>query len=149
MVVSQIFNFLFGWAVAISPLIGIIFVSFVLSLLSSICWKYLTDQDLLKSVRESSSKLREEMKKHKDDPKKLSELNSKMAKESLETMKIQYKQSIKPMIATLIPFALAFVWIRNTYQPFGDIFLGMGAIWTYIIFSMVFSMILRKAMKVY
>lgn len=149
MVVKEIFDFLFGWAVAISPLLGIIFISFILSLLSSIAWKYLTDQDLLKSIRENSSKLREEMKKHKDDPKKLSEINSKMGKESLETMKIQYKQSIKPMIATLIPFALAFVWIRNTYQPFGDIFLGMGAIWTYIVFSMVFSMILRKAMKVY
>ena len=149
MAVSEIFNFLFGWAVAISPLFGIIFVSFVLSMLSTLAWKYLTDQTLLKSLRDKTSSMREEFKKHKDDPKKLSEMNSKMMKENLEAMKLQYKQSIKPMIATLVPFMLVFVWIRKTYEPFGVLLLGMGAIWVYILFSFIFSIILRKVMKVY
>ena len=149
MVVNEIFDFLFGWVVAISPLIGIIFISFVLSMLSTLAWKYLTDQTLLKSLREKTTSLREEFKKHKDDPKKLTELNAKMTKENFEVMKLQYKQSIKPMIVTLIPFALAFVWIRKTYEPFGTVFLGMGGIWSYIILSVIFSMILRKLMKVY
>jgi len=149
MAVNEIFQFLFGWAVSISPLVGIIFISFVLSILSTLSWKYLTDQNLLKSLKEKSDSLRAEFKKHKGDPKKLAELNSRMAKENLEIMKLQYKQSIKPMIATLIPFAFAFIWIRKTYEPFGTVFLGMGGIWSYIIFSIVFSMILRKVMKVF
>ena len=149
MAVDKIFGFLFGWAVAISPLLGIIFISFILSLISTISWKYLTDQTLLKSIREKASAMKEEFKKHKDDPKKISELNSNFAKENWEAMKTQYKQSIKPMIVTIVPFALAFVWIRKTYEPFGDIFLGMGGIWSYIVFSIIFSMILRKIMKVY
>ena len=149
MVVKGIFDFLFGWAVAISPLFGIIIISFILSMLSTLSWKYLTNQILLKGLRENTKKLHEELKKFRSDPKKLAELNSKATKENLEAMKIQYKQSIKPMIVTLIPFALAFVWIRNTYQPFGDIFLSMGGIGSYIIFSIIFSMILRKVMKVY
>ena len=147
--VSKIFDLLFGWAVVISPLVGIIFISFVLSMISSIAWKYLTDQTLLRSLRDKTKSLHEELKKHKGDPKKLTELNAKMAKENFEIMKIQYKQSIKPMIATLIPFALAFVWIRKTYEPFGDVFLNMGGIWSYIVFSVVFSMIIRKVMKIY
>jgi len=149
MVVNEIFDFLFGWAVSISPLVGIIFISFILSMLSTIAWKYLTDQILLKSLREKSTSLREEFKKHKADPKKLAELNAKMTKENFDIMKLQYKQSIKPMIATLVPFALAFVWIRKTYEPFGTVFLGMGGIWSYIVFSIIFSMVLRKLMKVY
>ena len=149
MAVEKIFNLIFGWAVAISPLFGIIFISFILSMFSTICWKYLTNQTLLKELREEAGKLRAEFKKYKDDPKKLVELNKKMAKDNLEAMKSQYKQSIKPMIVTIIPFGLAFVWIRKTYQPFGDIFLSMGGIGSYIIFSIVFSMVLRKLMKVY
>ena len=148
-IINSIFNFLFGWAVAISPLVGIIFISFVLSLLSSLSWKYLTDQVLLKEIREKTKNLHEQMKKNKDNPEKLKEINSKMAKENLEALKIQYKQSIKPMIATLIPFAFAFIWIRKTYEPFGNIFFSFGGIGTYIIFSIIFSMILRKAMRVY
>ncbi len=149
MALEGFFNFIFGWAVAISPLVGIIFVSLILSFISTIAWKYLTDQTLLKDIRERTKKVHEEFKKYKSDPKKLAELNSKMAKENLEAMKIQYKQSIKPMIVTLVPFALTFVWIRKTYEPFGDIFLNMGGIWTYIVFSVVFSMVLRKVMKVH
>ena len=149
MVVNEIFDFLFGWAVAISPLVGIIFISFVLSVISTLSWKYLTDQLLLKTLREKTRSLQADFKKHKGDPKKLAELNSKMAKENIEAMKVQWKQSIKPMVITLIPFALAFVWIRKTYEPFGDIFLGMGGIGSYIVISIVLSMIIRKAMRVY
>ena len=149
MVLEKFFDFIFGWAVSISPIVGIIFIAFLLSLLSTLSWKFLTDQVLLKSLREKNAKAREETKKYRDDPKKLAELNSKMAREALEDMKLQYKQSIKPMIATLIPFAFVFIWIRKTYEPLGAVFLGLGGIWTYIIFSIVFSMILRKVMKVY
>lgn len=149
MVVNQIFDFLFGWAVSISPLFGITVVSFVLSILSALSWKYLTDQTLLKSVRDKTKALQEEFKKNKSDPKKLSELNTRMAKENFDAMKIQYKQSVKPMIITLIPFALVFIWIRKTYAPIGAVIFGFGGIGTYIILSIIFSMILRKVMKVY
>ena len=93
--------------------------------------------------------MREEFKKHKNDPKKLAEINSKMAKENLDIMKTQYKQSIKPMLITLIPFAFVFIWIRKIYEPLGDILFGMGGIWSYIVLSIVFSMVLRKLLKVY
>lgn len=148
-IIDSIFNFLFGWAVAISPLVGIIFVSFVLSLLSTLSWKYLTDQILLKELREKTKALHAQVKNNKDNPAKLKEINSKMAKENLESLKLQYKQSIKPMIATLIPFAFAFSWIRNNSAFQADIFLSFGGVGSYIIFSIIFSMILRKAMKVY
>lgn len=147
--VDSTFNFLFGWAVAISPLIGIIFISIILSFLSAIAWKYLTDQSLLKSLKDKSKSLQEELKKYKTDPKKLTELNSKLMKENLENMKTQYKQSIKPMIITMIPFAFVFIWIRKIYEPFGDVLLGMGGIWSYIVLSVIFSMIIRKVMNVY
>ena len=149
MVVNEIFNFLFGWAYALSPLFCIIFISFILSLISSLSWKYLTDQSLLKSLREKTKEWQADFKRHKSDPKKLAELNSRMAKENWENMKLQYMQSIKPMLITFIPFALVFVWIRKTYEPLGSIFFNLGGIWTYIIFSVIFSMILRKLMKVY
>ncbi len=147
--VDAIFDLLFGWAVAISPLLGIIIISFVLSVLSTVSWKYLTDQVLLKDIRERMKGGHAKLKEHKDNPEKLKELNSKMAKENIDAMKVQWKQSIKPMLVTMVPFAFAFIWIRKTYEPFGEIFLSFGGIGAYIIFSIVFSMILRKVMKVY
>ncbi|HLC58881.1 MAG TPA: EMC3/TMCO1 family protein [Candidatus Nanoarchaeia archaeon] len=147
--INNIFEFLFGWAVAISPLVGIIFISFVLSLISTLSWKYLTNQILLKSLRERSKAMSSEIKKYKMDPVKLKESQGKFAKENIDIMKTQYKQSLKPMLVTLVPFALAFVWIRKVYEPFGDVFLGIGGIWTYLIFSIIFSIVLRKLLKVY
>ncbi len=148
-IIASLFNFIFGWAVIISPLVGIIFISLILSLISTVSWKYLTNQTLLQSLRDRTKSLQQDFKKNKGDPKKLAEINSKMASENFEIMKLQYKQSIKPMLVTLIPFALAFVWIRKTYEPFGTVFLGMGGIWSYIVFSIVFSIVLRKLLKVY
>lgn len=149
MVLERFFEIIFGWAVAMSPLLGIILISFVLSMISTLSWKYLTDQILLKSIKEKTQSMKEEFKKHKSDPNKLTELNAKFAKENWDAMKTQYKQSIKPMIVTMIPFFLVFAWVTKTYKPLGDIFLGMGGIGTYILFSVIFSMILRKVMKVY
>src|SRR3989338_9470100 len=142
--VDQILGFLFGWAINISPLFGIIVISFILSLVSLLAFKYLTDQELMKSFKERSKEMQNEIKKHKNDPKKMMEVNKKVQAEQMDLIIQQFKQSLKPMLVTLIPFILIFTWIRNIYEPFGTVFLGMGGIGNYIVFSLIFSLILRK-----
>jgi uncharacterized membrane protein (DUF106 family) len=146
---NALFNFLFLWAVNVDPLFGIFLVAAILSLISVVSWKYLTDQTLLKDLRERTKKMQAQIKEHRGNPDKMKEINSKMGKDQMQAIKLQYKQSIKPMMVTLIPFAFVYVWIRNTYEPFGDILFSFGGVGTYIIFTIVLSMVLRKIMKVY
>ena len=128
------------------PLSGVIIVAFIITLLTTLVYKYFTDQEALKKIKEDHKLLQEEMKNNKDNPKRMAELQKEMLQKGLlEPMKHQ----LKPLLITFIPFILIFGWLRETYQAVGDIFIGLGWFGTYIIFSIIFSMILRKVMKVY
>jgi uncharacterized membrane protein (DUF106 family) len=146
---DSFFNSIFGWAVNMSPLAGIIFVSFILTLLSTLAYKLFTDQKLMKDVKDEMKDIRKEMKEFAHDPAKVAELQ----KRSLEKSANQMKQSFKPMLITIIPFLLVFNWLRTEY---GEMSLAVDSwwfisswFWTYFIFTMVFSIVLRKLLKVH
>ena len=145
MVLDNFFNIIFGWTIKIGPLFGIIFISFLITLLSTLAYKYFTDQNALKLLKEDHKRIQEEMKKHKDDAKKIAELNKEALQKSLEP----FKHQIKPLLITFIPFILIFAWLRTAYVNTGDLFLGIGWFGNYILFSFVFSIALRKLLKVY
>jgi|SRR3989344_4120309 len=143
---NSIINFLLGWTLRLGYLWSLIIISFILALLTTLVYKYFTDQDALKKIKEDNKKIQEEIKANKDNPQKMAELQKEaLHKGFIEPMKHQ----IKPMIITILPFILIFGWLRTTYADVGSIFLGLEWFWTYFIFSFIFSMILRKALKVY
>lgn len=152
MVIDTVFNFLLGWTLKLgSPLVGVLIISFIITLLTTLVYKYFTDQNALKQIKEDNKKLQEEMKKYKDDPKKVMELQKEaFSKGFMEPMKHQ----LKPLLITFIPFLLIFSWMRKVYAASDAVVLNLGIMsfgWfgTYIISSIVFSMILRKVMNVY
>lgn len=129
-----------------SPLTGIIFVSFILTLLSTLAYKLFTDQKLMKDVKDEMKDIRKEMKEFAHDPAKVAELQ----KRSLEKSANQMKQSFKPMLITIIPFLLVFNWLRTEYEVLTVNFLGISSwFWTYFIFTIIFSIVLRKLLKVH
>ena len=132
-----------GTLAAKSPLAGILIVSFILMLLTTLVYKYFTNQEVLKRLKEENKSLSEEMKKNRDNPQRLLELQKQQMSKSLEPLKHQ----MKPMLITFIPFILVFGLLKNAYN--GILVLGMNWFWAYLIFSIVFSMILRKLMKVH
>jgi uncharacterized membrane protein (DUF106 family) len=135
--------------------LSIVGISAALALGSTLVYKYATDQALMKAMREETKKLQDEMKLHKSEPQKLAELQSKLMPINMKMM----AQSFKPMILTIVPFVLIFALLGKVYTtmtivplpfhfPLSKLTTGLGWVGTYIIFSMIFTTVFRKALKV-
>ena len=133
----------------------ILLISIVLSLAVTLIYKYATDQAVMKDLKEQLKKYQEQMKEAKNDMAKLSEIQKKSMSANMKLM----KQNFKPMLITMAPFLIIFWWLRGVYAdvvviPFGFHFplsglaTGLGWIGFYIICSMIFTTIFRKALKV-
>jgi uncharacterized membrane protein (DUF106 family) len=142
----SIFDPLLGWAVNISPLTGLIIISFLIALISTLVYKFATDQNLMKNIKEEMKDLKNEIKKAANDPAKMDELN----KRSIEKSMTQMKHSMRPTLWTIIPFLLVFVWLRVEYTDLAVKFLWIDSwFWIYFLFSIIFSLVLKKILKVH
>jgi uncharacterized membrane protein (DUF106 family) len=140
-----------------NEILATLIISFILTLTTTLIYKYATDQKKLKALREESSTLRKELMNSKNDPKKLEELNSRSMQISME----QFKHTLKPMLITFLPAILVFGFLNKTLLPSKVIWKlpfsiwkigdnsGFGWLGIYILSSMVYSAILRKILKVY
>lgn len=117
--------------------ISILILSLLVTLFITIITYYMTDRKRMKELRDKQKALRIEIKKHKDNPQKMMELNKQM----IEDMPEQLKHSFKPMLITMIPIIIIFAWLRST---FALTVIAKTWFWWYIGSSIVFSIILRK-----
>lgn len=128
--------------------IGMFILVFLLTLLMSLIQKYTTDQAELKRIKDEQKKIQEEMKKHRDNQPKIMELNQKQ----MEHMSNMFKISMSSFVYTAIPIVLLFRWFGDYFaQPMliGFKFLGLLSwFWFYLIFSIIFSSLIRKMLKV-
>ncbi len=146
MVLDSFFNSIFGWAIEMSPLTGIIVISFVMTLIATFIHKIMTDQNLLKNIKQEMKQIRKEIKEASQDPQRMAELNKK----SMEKSMTQMKHTMKPILITMIIFFILFGWLRTTYDVLTLNFLGIHSwLWTYVILSFIFSLLLRKILKVH
>lgn len=122
-----------------NPKIALLIVSVIVTLISTLAHKWLTNQEHMKSLKKRQKEIQKELKGCKDEC-KMKELNAEM----LKMTGVMMKASFKPMFVTIIPFLLLFGWLRGIYVPI----LGNGWIWYYLGFSVVASIILRKVMDV-
>ena len=146
MVLDSFFNAIFGWAMESSKVWGLFVISLVLTFFVTLVYKFMTDQEALKSIKQEMKDIRKEMKEVKDNPDRMMELN----KQSMEKSMVQMKNSFKPMIITFIPLIIIFGWLRETYAELPIEFLWFSSwLWIYIIFSIIFSIFIRKLLKVH
>ncbi|MEA3378068.1 MAG: EMC3/TMCO1 family protein [Nanoarchaeota archaeon] len=126
---------------------GLLIISFLLTALITLVYKYATDQEIMGTLKGDIKSLQNEMKQFKDNPSKAMELQKKAMSKNMEYM----KYSFKPMLITFIPLIIIFGWLRGHYTVIGnpDVFFGLSWLWSYIIFSMVFSILIRKILKVH
>lgn len=117
------------------PKTSIVVISGIVTAISTLVTKWLTNQEHLKSLKERQKQIQKDLKNHKPGEKKFEELQSEM----LQITGIMMKSSFKPMFVTLIPFLILFYFIRTTYDP-----VLQGWIWYYLGSSIVFSIIYRK-----
>jgi len=139
------FNAIFGWSINIHPLFGMFIITLIITLIITIAYKYLTDQHIMKSLKDELKNLQKDMKKYKEDPKKMVDIQKELMSKNMK----MFKMNIKPMIVTFIPIIIIFGWLRMTYEPLGDILWMFGWLGTYIIFTLIMSFAFRKLLKVY
>lgn len=144
---NQFFNLIFGSLVSSSPLWGLIIISFILTLLITLTYKFLTKQHLMKEWKESLKNYQEQIKNHKHDHKKVMEIQKPMMEVQMKYM----MHSFRPLLFTFLPLILIFNWLRTVFQGIDLNFLWFidGWIWAYIITSILFSIIIRKLLKVH
>lgn len=133
----------------LKPLPFIILLSAILSFFVTLAYKFLTDQVLMKELKADLKKYQQQMKEAKGDLQRLSELQKKAMEVNMRYM----RQTLKPMLITILPFLAIFAWLRSVYGSVVVIPLSfwpghLGWIGTYIIFSMIFTTLFRKLLKV-
>ena len=142
---NSFFDSIFGFLISWSPLTGLLVVSLILTLITSLSYKFLTGQKELKEQKDSISRLQKELKSLKDDPKKMMEKQKEIMEINMKMM----KHNIKPMLITFIPLIIIFSWLRVTYEPLGKLIIGLSWFWIYLISAIIFSIIIRKVLKIY
>ncbi len=126
--------------------IGLILITGVLNFFTTLLHKKVTDQDLLKQIKEEQKLVQEEMKLYKANPGKSLELSKKSAELAMKTMPI----TMRPVIYTTIPFILLIRWFGDYFKETPvEVFGFMSGIWAYIVLFVVWSMLFRKWMKVH
>lgn len=147
MALNVFFDATLGRVLSLPQPLGLFLISFFLTLALTLVYKWMTDQKLMKSLKEEMTAMRGEMKQYKQDTQKMMELNKKVWDKNM----VYLKHSLKPNLITLIPIIIIFSWLRSYYEGLGNptIFLGLSWLWTYIIFSLVLSMLIRKLLKVH
>lgn len=124
---------------------GMLIVILAFSLIISLVQKYGTDQATLRELKKEQKILQEEAKKYKDNPEKLMEFNKKQLEFIPKTMEI----TMRPIIYTIIPFVLFFRWFHDYFSAVEFKFFGLLSwFWFYLIFSIIFSSILKKVLKI-
>ncbi|MEK6893352.1 MAG: EMC3/TMCO1 family protein [Nanoarchaeota archaeon] len=129
------------WNVAI----GMLVVTAIIVLITTLLQKYTTDQQTLKELKEEQKLLSEEMKKFKEHPEKIMELQKKQFELMGKTMPL----TMRPLIYTAIPFVLFFRWFSDYFIANPVKVLGMNWFWAYFLASIIFSTIFRKVLKVH
>lgn len=112
----------FEWFLDLPSLVIIVFVSLLISVITTLVYKFVTDQDKLKSIHAEQKEIREEMKLNKDKPDKVMKLQKRAMEINMQVM----PQTFKSMIVTFIPIILIFTWLSGhiafaPLQP-GEIF---------------------------
>lgn len=143
---DNFFNFTFGPIMNLPDPLNLLIISFILTGLITLAYKYLTDQTKMKELKDEMKATQKKMKELKDQPDKVMSMQKDAMKKNMEYM----KHSMKPMLFTFIPIIVIFGWLRNYYTALGNptIFFGLTWIWAYIIFSVLISIVLRKILKI-
>ena len=116
---DKFFDSIFGFMLVWDPLWAIAVLSFIISLVIVLIYKWMTDQKEMKQLKDDLSAYQKKMKGSKDNPEKL----MKMQKEAMSLNMKYMGKSMKPTLITFIPIILIFGWM-NTHFAFEPLMPG-------------------------
>jgi uncharacterized membrane protein (DUF106 family) len=115
MAVNEILNPVLQPLLDISAFMLILIVTLFVAALTTVVYKYTTDQAHLKQVKAELKRLQDKMKKLKDKPDKMMKVQQEVLKLNGEYM----KSSLKSTLYTFLPLIIVFGWMSANllYEP--------------------------------
>lgn len=115
MVFESVLNPIFAPFLILPTLWAVILLSFLISLIITLIYKYTTDQNLMKSLKDEMKELQKEMKELKSSPERAMQVQKKL----MQTNGKYMMQSMKSMLYSFIPIILIFGWMNShlAYEP--------------------------------
>lgn len=145
--VNLVLNPTFGFLLQVNLHWGFIIITLFVTFITTLVQKYATDQDALKAIKDEQKAMQQEMKNYQNNPQKMLEFQKKQFEKIPETMEL----TMKPLLYTAIPFIILIRWFSDTFKNLNDpeFFGFMSWFWAYLLLAIIFSIILRKLLKVY
>lgn len=111
-------NFLdpvFSPLLSLPTVVAVIILAFLISLIVTIVYKFTTDQNLMKQLKEEMKEFQKEIKELRANPQKAMEVQKK----SMQTNAKYMMQSMKSTLYSILPIILIFSWMTANfaYEP--------------------------------
>jgi uncharacterized membrane protein (DUF106 family) len=101
-------GFLMGWSLPLNPLVAVTILTLLISVMVVLIYKFTTNQNLMKQLKDEMKALQAEMKQLRDKPEQALEVQKK----AMETNMKYMMQSFKATFFTLIPIILIFGYMN-------------------------------------
>lgn len=112
---DSFFNSIFGSMISWNAPLSLLIISFILTSIITIVYKYVTDQKMLKELKDEMKRLQEDIKNFKDNPTKVMETQKVLMEKNMKMM----MHTLKPTLFTFVPLLIIFGWMTVTfvYEP--------------------------------
>lgn len=112
---DPVFNPVFLPLLNLSPILGLLLLSFLISLLVTYAYKWFTNQTLMKELKEKQTDFQKKMKELRSHPEEMLKVQKEAMKVNMEYM----KHSFKPTLFTMLPILLIFGWMAGhlAFEP--------------------------------
>ena len=115
MVLDSLLNPVFGPLLKLGPFWAIFILSLIISLLIVLVYKYATNQEEMKRLKDQQKDFQKKMKELKENPAEMMKIQKEAMQSNLQYM----KHSFKATIITMLPILLIFGWMNGhlMYEP--------------------------------
>ena len=111
MVFESILNPIFSPILNLPTLWAVILLSFLISLIITVIYKYTTDQNLMKQLKEEMKAFQKQVKELKKEPERAMQVQKKAMQTNMKYM----MQSMKSTLYSFIPIILIFGWMNANF----------------------------------
>jgi uncharacterized membrane protein (DUF106 family) len=114
-ILNPVFNPLFQPIINRSPFLGLVILAVIISLLITLVYKFFTNQEKMKAMKEQQKDFQKKMKELRSNPPEMMKVQKEAMKVNMDYM----KSSFKPTLITMIPILLIFGWMAAhlSYEP--------------------------------
>lgn len=111
MVFESILNPIFGPLLNLPTLWAVILLSFLISLIITVVYKYTTNQDLMKQLKEEMKEFQREIKELRKEPEKAMQVQKKSMQTNMKYMML----SMKSTLYSIVPIIIIFSWMSANF----------------------------------